>query len=238
MHLRSDIILCIPTLLKKHKQFQFPQLCNKETDLGVLYTTDFKFSRYINSIILKANRTLALIRHTFHSLNPHLLRILYVSLVWPQLDYLSSVWNPHQLKDTRALENVQQRATRLIPSFKHMTYPTRLTSLSLPSLLYHRRRIDMILTFKMLWGLDDILKDEFFSINTNATRGNGLKLFKKRISLTTQLHSFTFRVVNDWNTLPESLVNSSNVLIFITLLDEHWKSYRFYIVWFSYFLVL
>ena len=104
---------------------------NEETDLGVLFTTDLKFSRHINNIILKANRTLALIRCTFHSLNPHLLRILYISLVQPQLDYLSSVGNPHQLKDTRALENVQQRATRLIPSFKHMTYPDPLTSLSL-----------------------------------------------------------------------------------------------------------
>ena len=50
---------------------------NEETDLGVLFTTGLKFSRHINNIILKANRTLALIRRTFHSLNPHLLRILY-----------------------------------------------------------------------------------------------------------------------------------------------------------------
>ena len=152
--------------------------------------------------------------------------------------HLSSVWNPYQLKDIRVLENVQWRATRLISSLKHIKYPDCLTSLNLPSLLYRRRHMDMILTFKILQGLDDIPKNEFFTINTNATRGNGLKLFKKRTSLTTKLHSFPFRVVNDWNTLLESLVNSSNVLIFKTLLDEHWKSYRFYIVWFSYFLVL
>ena len=67
----------------------------------------------------------------------------------------------------------------------------------------------MILTFKILHGLD----------------GNGLKLFKKTTSLIIRLYSFPFRVVNDWNTLPELLVNSSNVLIFKTLLDEHWQSY-------------
>ena len=95
---------------------------NEETDLGVLFTTDLKFSRHINNIILKANRTLALIRCTLHSLNPHLLRILYVSLVQPRLDYLSSVWNPHQLKDIRALENVQRRATRLISGNGNFNY--------------------------------------------------------------------------------------------------------------------
>ena len=83
----------------------------------------------------------------------------------------------------------------------------------------------MILTFKILQGLDGIPKDEFFTINTNATRGNGLKLLT---SLTTRLHSFPFRIVNDWNTLSELLVNSTNVLIFKTL--EHWQSYRFYTV--------
>ena len=183
----------------------------EETDLGALFTTDFKFSRHINNIILKAT---ALIRRTFHNLNPHLFRILYVSLVRPQLDYLSSVWNPYHLKDNRALENVQQHATRLIPSFKHMSYLDRLTSLNLPSLLYRRRCMDMILTFKILHGLDGIHKDEFFIINTNATRGSGLKLFKKKTSLTTRPHSFPFRAVNDWNTLPELLVNSTNVFNF------------------------
>ena len=138
---------------------------NEETDLGVLFTTDLKFSRHINNIILKANRALALIRRTFHSLNPHLLRILYISLVRPHLDYLSSIWNPHQLKDIRALENVQRHATRLIPSFKYMTYPDRLTSLNLPSLLYRRRRMDMLLIFKILQGLDGIPKDEFLTIS-------------------------------------------------------------------------
>ena len=90
--------------------------------------------------------------------------------------------------------------------------------------------MDMILTFKILQDLDGIPKDEFFTINRkfNATRRNGLKLFKKRTSLTTRLHSFPFRVVNDWNTLPELLVNLYNVVIFKTLLGEHWQYYRFY----------
>ena len=78
-----------------------------------------------------------------------------------------------------------------------MSYPDHLTSLNLPSLLYRRRHMDMILTFKILHGLDGIPKDAFY---TNATRGNGLKI---KTLLTTWLHSFPFRVVNDWNTLPE-----------------------------------
>ena len=119
---------------------------NEETDLGVLFTTDLKFSRHVNNIILKANRTLALIRHTFH-IALILTYLRSCMSVLPQLDYLSSVWNPHQLKDIRALENVQRCATRLIPSFKLVIYPDHLTSLNLPSLLYRRRRMDMLNEF-------------------------------------------------------------------------------------------
>ena len=75
-----------------------------------------------------------------------------------------------------------------------MSYPDCLTSLNLPSLiLYRRGPMDMILTFKILHGLDGIPKDEFF---TNATRGNGLKLFKKRTSLTTRFHIHFARIIS------------------------------------------
>ena len=196
---------------------------NEETDLGVLFTVDLKFSRHIN-IILKENRTLALIRRTFHSLNPHLLRILYVSLVRPQLDYLSSVWNPHQSPTNR------YQCFRKYPTTCYQTDSILQTYVLPQSLNISQFTFTFVLQkahghdpyLKILQGLDGIPKDEFFTINTNATRGNGLKLFKKRTSLITRLHSFNFRVVNDWNTLPESLVNYSNVLTFKTLLDEHW----------------
>ena len=128
---------------------------DEETDLGVLFTTDLKSSRYINNIILKANRTLALIRRAFQSLNAHLFKILYVSLVQPQLDYLSSVWNPYHLKDIGALENVQRCATRLIPSFIHsyvLPQSLNIFQFTFTFNLYCRRRMDivhMILTFNI-----------------------------------------------------------------------------------------
>ena len=90
---------------------------NKETDLGVPFTANLKFSRYINDIILKANRTLALIRRTFHIalILTYLGSCMSILYNLNLTSYLSSVWNPYHLKDIKALKNVQQRATRLIP---------------------------------------------------------------------------------------------------------------------------
>ena len=50
----------------------------------------------------------------------------------------------------RELENVQRRATKLIPSLQNLTYSERLQNLNLPSLSYRRNRMDLIMTYKIL----------------------------------------------------------------------------------------
>ena len=57
---------------------------------------------------------------------------------------LHAVWNPYKSKHVDALENVQRRATRCIPSLKGLSYVDRLKKLQLPTLVYRRARGDMI----------------------------------------------------------------------------------------------
>jgi len=58
---------------------------------------------------------IGIIYRTFHMLAAHTLRLLYPSLVRPHLDFACVFWQPYLLKDIRALEAVQRRATRLLP---------------------------------------------------------------------------------------------------------------------------
>jgi len=53
---------------------------------------------------------------------------LYKALVQPILEYSNSVWGPIFILDQRKIENVQCRATQLIPSIKNSTYLERLAS--------------------------------------------------------------------------------------------------------------
>ena len=50
----------------------------------------------------------------------------------------------------RELENVQRRATKLIPSLQNLPYYERLQNLNLPSLSYRHNRMDLIMTYKIL----------------------------------------------------------------------------------------
>ena len=67
----------------------------------------------------------------------------------------------------------------------------------------------------------------FFTVNTNPTRSNGLKLYKNRFNTAIRGHSFSQRIVNDWNTLPHEIVSAPNVLIFKTKVDVFLYDRRF-----------
>ena len=43
------------------------------------------------------------------------------------------------------LQNVNNLYSKIVPGFSNLSYRKRLHALNLPSLLYHRRRMDMIM---------------------------------------------------------------------------------------------
>ena len=131
---------------------------------------------------------------------------LSVTMVWPTLEYSNSVWGPSFILEQRKLEKVQCRATRLIPAIADMLYSERLSTLQLPSLAYRRLRGDLILVYKIL------------------------KLFKSFSKLRCRYDYFYNRIVNDWNSLPENVVNSSTVNCFKSCIDTHLINSRFIFV--------
>ena len=84
--------------------------------------------------------------------------------VRPILEYCSIIWNPHLLKDIEAIENVQRRFTKRLPGMQNFTYHQRLVSLSLDSLELRRIRLDLIYTYKIVFGLCDFRMMDFFSL--------------------------------------------------------------------------
>ena len=134
---------------------------------------------------------------------------LYKSVVRPHLEYASTIWYPMYKKDIILIENVQRRATRLVKCIKHLPYEERLIRLGLPSLEYRRDRADLIQVYKIMHGIDKIDKDKLFTLSRyRAMRGYSLKLYKKRARLKVRANSFSNRVVDNWNSLTEDIVNA------------------------------
>ena len=72
-----------------------------------------------------------------------MLKLLFVSLVRPHLEYAATVWNPPWQYGIDKLERVQHRATK-IASLSGHSYKKRLEKLGLLSLENRRRRGDPI----------------------------------------------------------------------------------------------
>ena len=146
--------------------------------------------------------------------------ILYKTLVRPTLDYCIAAWKPHLRKDIDKLEKVQKRFTKLIDGCKGKNYGQRLGKLGLTTLADRHYRADMIQVFKILNDGGTIFPDNFLELGERPGRKNSLKLFKRRSYLDICKYSFTSRVVDLWNALPENVVRSVDVNAFKNSLDK------------------
>ncbi len=152
---------------------------------------------------------------------------LYKSLVRSHLDYGNLIYYPTTKKNKQLIENTQRRATRIVPELIGKSYEERLHELNLTTLDFRRRRYDLIQTYKILKGVDDVLPQKFFQMSETDLRGHSLKLTKPRANKSVRLHSFSNRVITDWNKLPEEIVATKNVLAFKSKLDKLWAEMRF-----------
>ena len=148
------------------------QLVTEETDLGVIISNDLKPSKQCVSAVKKANMTLGMIKRHIVSRDKNTIQRLYKSLVRPKIEYCIQSWNPSLIKDIELLEQVQHRATKLIPEISHLPYHKRLKHLNLSTLELRRHRGNLIETFKILKGKEGIAMNSLFSLNTSMTRGN------------------------------------------------------------------
>ena len=122
------------------------------------------------------------------------------------------------------LENVQRRATKLVPGLANLSYPDRLRQLNMPTLAYRRLRGDMIQTYKLLNGGYDGSLPNILQTSTTGLRGNKKKLYMKGPNKDIGLFSFTTRVCRLWNSLPDEIVTAENVKSFEIALDRHWAN--------------
>ena len=174
-------------------------------------------------MISKGNQRVGLIKRSFSRLNIQSFKLLYKSLVRPILEYCSVIWYPLYKSDAQEIEKVQRRATKLVPELKNMSYDERLKALNITTLAYRRRRTDVLQVYRIINEIDNIPFGNFFEYCQNNTRGHSRKLIKPRASTRLRLNSFSNRVINVWNNLPEKCVESKSLNIFKNSLEKFWK---------------
>ena len=200
---------------------------HEEKDLGVIVDSELKFRKHCAAAVKKANMKLGMIKKSFACLDEDVLLPLYTSLVRSHLEYGNLIWGPHYKEDSIAVEKLQRRASKLVPAIKDLSYEERLRHLELPSLMHRRRRGDMIFAYKIFTEKIGLEKDDIFTPSVSAIRGHKYRVIKNKATKLCRINTFSNRIINDWNSLPEKVVASESTNSFKNAIDEYWKEDQF-----------
>ena len=191
------------------------------TDLGVSYDDHLNFLPHISKIVKKAASRAKCIFKCFASRDKLLLTRAFCTFVRPLLEFSSIIWSPYFKKDIYKIEAVQRSFTKAIGNLRHLSYKDRLINLEIDSLQCRRLKSDLVMCYKMLNGLVDMNSSCFLVRATySSTRGNSFKLAKLPVGSLRDKNFFTNRIVNIWNSLPDSIVTSSSVSCFKRSIDQ------------------
>ena len=80
-----------------------------------------------------------------------------------------------------------------------------------------------ILTNKYDPSVADFLPLHKDVMHNSVTRGNALKLFKRKSLHVSCSNSFSHRVIDAWNGLPDAVVSAPTVNSFENRLDKYWS---------------
>ena len=129
--------------------------CRRTTN-GVWITNDLKPEKQVISASHRAMTVLRSVKRAFVRFDIETFSIIYTTYIRPHLEYCIQTWAPYYAKDILLLEKVQRRATKLVWGLNDLSYEERLERLQLFSLEERRLRGDLIQTFKLLTGKENV----------------------------------------------------------------------------------
>ena len=97
----------------------------------------------------------------------------------------------------------------MIPELRDLSYESRLLECGLTTLETRRLRGYQIEVFKIVNGCEDVDKNMLFKLKEGCrTREHEATLVQEQCRLDTRKYSFSQRVINKWNKLPNDCVNA------------------------------
>ena len=189
-----------------------------EKDIGVYVQASLKPSHQIAESVKKANRAMGMLLRNLTFRDKHHYIKLYKQYVRCHLEYAVQAWNPWLVQDIDNLESVQKRAIKYCYGLSG-TYEEKLKAVGLTTLVERRLRGDMIQTFKIMNGIDDVDASTWFtkvSESHQRTRQavnilddgevvQEVNIVKPMSRLQVRKNFYSCRVVDPWNRLPSSV---------------------------------
>ena len=189
-------------------------------DLGVIVSKDLSLHKHCMQIAKSAYFRAKQIRIAFECKEIDFRLFLFKTYVRPILESNTQIWSPYQIRDINHIGNVQRHFTKRLPGLWNVPYIERMRRLELKSLETRRIINDIILFYKIIHQLIDVDLNQFFTLNSNSTRGHQYKVNMQYARLNCRKFSFICRTIPKWNNLSSNIVEAENILTFKRMLEE------------------
>ena len=185
--------------------------------LGLDIRSDLSWRTHIDRIVKKGNSMLGFLQRNLRINNTETKTLAYNALVRSNLEYCSSVWNPHTTSAVHKIEMVQRRAARYATNRYHniSSVTEMLDTLQWESLESRRTKQQLTMMFKIVNNLVDIKADMYLTPSTSHTRKRHDKSYRV-ISSSTDSYKFSFfpRTIQVWNSLPAAVAEAPDLVSF------------------------
>ncbi len=199
------------------------QIVHTSKYLGITISDDLKWNSHINNISGRANRLLGLLRRNLKINSVQLKDRAYQAIVRPQLDYASSVWDPHTAQNIKRLEAVQRRGARFVHNRWHNTsrVTPMLQSLDWEPLASRRANTRLCMFYRIVHSTVAIPANEYLTLSSTRTRKSHAWIYQTTFC-SRDIHKYSFFpcTIVLWNALPAVCVDAQTLEQFKTLLPR------------------
>ena len=176
--------------------------------LGILIDPYLNWSHHMDSLCTKLSRAVGMLSKIRHYVNENELRSIYFAIFNSLLSYCSIVWGQSNTKNLRRVQNIQNKALRVInfASFKDDSdiffSKSKMLKLSDHVKLQNFLLVHTSLSNNQQKNIQNLfhLQSDVHDVNTRGAKLNKLTLSKSR----TQkygIESITYRASADWNSM-------------------------------------
>ena len=198
------------------------QFTDQAKYLGVTIDTKLSWGHHTNAMTKKANNTVAFLRRNLSSCPRQIRATCYKSLVRPQLEYASTVWDHTNKTRINTVEAVQRRAALFITGdYRQESSVTAILRNLQPESLQERwLRARAVMMFRVVSNLIDLSSGPLHPSGT-ATRGHTQRYIQPFCHIKSYQDSFYPAGIVIWNSLPQDVINADSLESFRTRISAH-----------------
>jgi len=205
------------------------EVTEEEKDIGVCMTSNLKPSQQCKKAARMAQTVLSQLSRAFHYRDRHIFLRLYMQYVRPHLEYAVVAWSPWYEADKECLEKVQRRAVNMVSGLRAGSYEEKLKELGITTLEERRNHLDMLQTYKIMNGKDNVSRKTWFDMASDGQRAtrqaaDPLNIRPKAARLEIRRNFFSQRVVEKWNSVPAKVKSAESVMSFKNGYKNHVNS--------------